>query len=104
MNAEPWMSAKNGLFNVGPYPSYVSRAVATVTRGGIVTTRQANFANDAKNACTLMVKGMATKDTAYADAAIRVVDAWSSALTIINGNEAILVAKFLAINWHKLPN
>jgi hypothetical protein len=92
VNAEPWISAKNDLFNAAPYSNYKPNAVPFITRGQGITTGQANFANDAMHAYTLMVKWMATSDIAYADAAIRVIDSWSATLTTINGTEAILVA------------
>lgn len=48
--------------------------------------------SEASYAYTLMVKWIATGDIGYANAAIRIIDGWSSTLTTITGSDAILAA------------
>lgn len=93
-NAEPWVSAKKQLMINGPNYDYQPIAVATVTRagGGIDQGGNANLQKEASYAYTLMTKWIATGDARYANAAIRIIDAWSYTLADIRGGDARLAA------------
>jgi hypothetical protein len=93
-NAQPWAHARDILLGSGPKQDYKPEAVATVTRGtgGVEQGGNAALQHEASDAYTLMIKWIATDDPAYADAAIRIIDAWSEKLMAIRGSDARLAA------------
>lgn len=95
VNEQPWAKASSTLLASGPNASYVPNPVPIVTRdaGGIDPdgTNQ-KLRSEASYAYTLMIKWVATDDIGYANAAIRIIDGWSSTLTTITGSDAILAA------------
>ncbi len=94
-NEQPWANARKALLASSPYAVYQPQPVPVVTRevGGYDPdgTNQ-KLRSEASYAYTLMVKWIATGDIGYANAAIRIIDGWSSTLTTITGFDAILAA------------
>jgi hypothetical protein len=93
-HAEPWTSAKEKLLASGPGFDFQPHPVPTVTRAGGGVDQGGNTAlkTEASYAYTLMIKWVATGDSRYGDAAIRVIDGWSAVLKEIRGSDARLAA------------
>ncbi|MGN6507808.1 MAG: alginate lyase family protein [Tepidisphaeraceae bacterium] len=91
---QPWAGAKAKLLATGPKPDYQPRPRATVSRAGGGRDQGGNseLQHDASNAYSLMIEWVATGDSRYGDAAIRVLDGWSAVLRTIQGSDARLAA------------
>jgi hypothetical protein len=94
-SAEPWTSGWNRLIaNAHAQLGWKPNPAAIVYRGadGTHAENYGQLYNDAAAAYGLALRWKISGDTAYADAAIAVLDAWSSTLTTISGTSD----KFLA--------
>lgn len=86
---EPWNTAWNQFLQSGyTNPSYTPNPVAIVYRGsdGVHAENYGNLYTDIAAAYALAVRWAITGDTQVGDAAVRIMDAWSSTLTQISGN------------------
>lgn len=99
---QPWVKANNSLLASGPNADYQPQPVPVVTRevgGTSPDGSDMKLRRDASNAYTLMIKWVATGDLGYAQAAVRIIDAWSSTLVEFKGFDDRLAA---AIYGNKL--
>jgi hypothetical protein len=87
--AEPWLTGWNKLTsNPHAASTYVASPQATVVRGacsGCASENYGKLFNDAAAAYALAVRWKISGTTAFADAAIKVLDGWASTLRLING-------------------
>ncbi len=85
-SAQPWLSGWNKLTaNSHSASTYTARPVDTVYRGTGTPENYSRLYNDAAAAYALALRWHISGNAAYADAAIRVLNAWSSTLKVING-------------------
>jgi Concanavalin A-like lectin/glucanases superfamily/Alginate lyase len=98
--AQPWADGwhaltSSGHAQIGPSP----RPSVTVIRGG----DGQNFAamtEDMRRAYQYALRWKISGDTAYADAAVRFLDAWSSTMTTLTGNaDRFLAAGIYGYQW-----
>ncbi len=91
--AQPWLSGWQRLTaNSHSAGTYVARPVDTVYRGTGTPENYAQLFNDAAAAYALALRWHVSGTVAYADAAVRVLNAWSSTLRVVSGTSD----KFLA--------
>ena len=85
-NAQPWLSGWNKL-KANPHSAgtYAARPVDTVYRGTGTPENYSRLYNDAAAAYALALRWRISDSAAYADAAVRILNAWSSTLKAING-------------------
>lgn len=86
---EPWLTSWNLLTsNSHTSPTYEPRPAETVYRGsdGEHSENYPVLYNDAHAAYQLALRWKISGDTEFADASIRVLDAWSSTMKAIGGN------------------
>lgn len=92
---EPWLTGYNKLA-ASEYAnsSYVPQAVSVVYRGsdGVHAENYPLLYEDVAAAYVLSIMYEVTGDTAYADAAVTIMDAWSSTLTDLGGNSDLYLA------------
>lgn len=96
----PWAAGFDALAGSGHANlSMAPRPLATVIRGG----DGSNFAQmyiDVERTYQLALRWQVTGDTAYADLAVRFLDAWSSTLTSLTGNaDRFLAAGIYGYQW-----
>jgi len=90
---EPMLKAKEALMKLSPNYDYKPQPVEEVIRevGGAGDSDKL-LRYDSSHAFTLMIKWIATNDSRFGDAAIRVIDSWSATIKKISGHDAKLVA------------
>ncbi|KAH9882960.1 hypothetical protein J1614_000326 [Plenodomus biglobosus] len=99
---QPWLKAFQHLETLPlAQPTRPPIAVATLTRGIDPVDRglPQNYPNayrDAHAAYQLTIRWLVTDDTKFADAAVKILNAWSSTLTTIRGNSD----RFLAVGLY----
>ncbi len=85
--------AKEALMKISPDYDYKPRPLEVVIReeGGAGDSDK-HLRYDASHAFTLMIKWIATNDSRFGDAAIRVIDGWSEKIKKIGGHDDKLAA------------
>jgi hypothetical protein len=98
--SEPWLSGWQALTSSGhAYLGPSPRPSATVIRGGEGQNYYA-MTDDMRRAYQYALRWRVSGDTAYADAAVRFLDAWSSTLTTLTGNaDRFLAAGIYGYQW-----
>jgi len=97
---QPWASGwqalvTSGHAQIGPAP----RPSVTVIRGGDGQNYYA-MVDDMRRAYQYALRWKVSGDTAYADAAVRFLDAWSSTMTTLTGNaDRFLAAGIYGYQW-----
>jgi hypothetical protein len=97
---QPWAGGwqalvTSGHAQIGPAP----RPSATVIRGGD-GQNYAAMVDDMRRAYQYALRWKVSGDTAYADAAVRFLDAWSSTMTTLTGNaDRFLAAGIYGYQW-----
>jgi hypothetical protein len=89
LNSEPWKSSWNRLItNSRAQLSYSPRPVAIVYRGldGVNPDNSVRLFNDIAAAYACALRWRIAGDSAYADKAVQIMDAWSSTLTAMEGH------------------
>jgi len=90
---EPMLKAKEALMKLSPNYDYKPQPVEEVIReAGGVGSSDKFLRYDTSHAFTLMIKWIATNDSRFGDAAIRVIDGWSAVIKKIIGHDARLAA------------
>ncbi|KUL88377.1 hypothetical protein ZTR_04959 [Talaromyces verruculosus] len=87
--AEPWLTAWYKLTNSSyASSSYTPNPQAIVYRGddGVHTQNYASLYKDIAGAYALAIRWKVSGDTTYADAAVKILDGWSSTLTALDGS------------------
>lgn len=100
---EPWKSAWQALKKTGPDTKYQPQVIENVTNGYWTQ-------GDGHAAYVLAIKWIASGDPAYAKAAIRIIDAWTSTVKSaagagtmrngLGGNQMANAAEILAYAFH----
>ena len=96
--AEPWLDGWNKLTaNAHAQASYVPHPVDTLIRGGSSAEQPKpdNYStafNDAAAAYQLAIRWKVSGDDSYADASVRVLNAWASTCKTISGNSNTALA------------
>ena len=100
--AEPWASAYKKLTEdwTGKQTNWTPHPSAKVVRGG-AGENFATFANDIAVAYGSALRWKISGDTAYADNAVKILNAWGSTLTAIDGDPN---CQLVAINGYQLAN
>ncbi|MES2946430.1 MAG: LamG-like jellyroll fold domain-containing protein [Pseudomonadota bacterium] len=97
--AQPWLAGRDALTASSRARLRDPQAVATIVRGG----EGENFrimVEDMLRAYQYALRWKISGDTAYADAAVRFLDAWSSTLTSVTGNsDRFLAAGIYGYQW-----
>lgn len=95
--SEPWMSGWTKLTNNRhASATYAPSPKETVYRGTGSPENYASLFNDAHAAYQLGLRWQISGDTAFADAAAKILDAWSSTLKAVDGSSD----KFLAVGLY----
>ncbi|KAK7685878.1 hypothetical protein QCA50_011225 [Cerrena zonata] len=86
--AQPWTSAWSTFHGLWlAQTSYAVRGPHPIVyRGGSETQNYGDLYNDIASAYTQAIQWKLTDDTSYADAAVKILDAWATTLTQISGN------------------
>jgi hypothetical protein len=87
------LKTTEALMKISPDHDYNPRPVEEVIRetGGVGETDK-HLRYDTSHAFTLMIKWIATNDSRFGDAAIRVIDGWSEKIKKISGDDDKLAA------------
>jgi hypothetical protein len=87
------LKTKEALMKLSPDHDYNPRPLEEVIRGVNGTgDSDKNLRYDSSHAFTLMIKWIATNDSRFGDAAIRVIDGWSEKIKKIGGSDDKLAA------------
>jgi hypothetical protein len=87
------LKTKEALMKLSPDHDYNPRPLEEVIRGVNGTgDSYKNLRYDSSHAFTLMIKWIATNDSRFGDAVIRLIDGWSEKLKRIGGSDAQLAA------------
>src|SRR5690606_23055425 len=100
--AEPWATAYDALLKdwTGRQKNWTPHPVKMVVRGG-AGENFATFANDIAVAYGSALRWKISGDAAYADTAVRILNAWGSTLERIGGDPNF---QLVAINGYQLAN
>ena len=92
LGVEPWVTGYNALTAswLGSTPTRAPSAVATITRSNTVNNSSLLY-KDVAAAYGSALRWKISGDTAYADEAVRYLNAWSYKLTTINGSSDCLL-------------
>jgi hypothetical protein len=87
------LKTKEALMKISPDHDYNPRPLEEVIReAGGVGDSDKHLRYDSSHAFTLMIKWIATNDSRFGDAAIRVIDGWSEKIKKISGHDDKLAA------------
>jgi hypothetical protein len=87
------LKTKEALMKVSPDHDYKPQPDEEVIREtGATDGSNQHLQHDSTHAFTLMIKWIATNDSRFGDAAIRVIDGWSEKIKKISGRDAKLAA------------
>jgi hypothetical protein len=87
------LKTKEALMKQSPDHDYKPQPDEEVIREtGATDGSNAHLQHDSTHAFTLMIKWIATNDSRFGDAAIRVIDGWSEKIKKISGRDAKLAA------------
>jgi hypothetical protein len=102
---ESIINAKEAQMKISPDYDYKPQPVEEVIRetGGVGGSDK-HLKTDSSHAFTLMINWIATNDSRFGDAAIRVIDGWSEKIKKLVDMTPSWRLVFMAISWHRPQN
>jgi hypothetical protein len=102
---ESIINAKEAQMKISPDYDYKPQPVEEVIRetGGVGDSDK-HLKTDSSHAFTLMINWIATNDSRFGDAAIRVIDGWSEKIKKLVDMTPSWRLVFMAISWHRPQN